>query len=77
MSEVRRGPRITGEEILAFRRELQLTQSQFGERLGVTASKISNWERERNRVSHAYERLLTAYMEAEAAEKALGGMKGG
>ncbi len=34
----------TGEEIFALRKQLKLTQVQFGAKIGVSARKISAWE---------------------------------
>lgn len=35
-----------GECILKYRKEYRLTQSEFGELLGVSAFAVSKWERE-------------------------------
>ena len=35
---------ITAEDIAALRKEMKLTQTKFGELLGVSARKVSEWE---------------------------------
>jgi DNA-binding transcriptional regulator YiaG len=42
---------MTGEKILALRKQLKLTQIQFGEKIGVSARKVSAWEHDRSRPS--------------------------
>ena len=39
----------TGSEILALRKRLNMTQIRFGEKIGVSARKISAWEHDRAR----------------------------
>ena len=39
----------TGSEILALRKRLKRTQIRFGEKIGVSAHKISAWEHDRSR----------------------------
>ena len=38
-----------GSEILALRKRLNMTQIRFGEKIGVSARKISAWEHDRSR----------------------------
>ena len=39
----------TGSEILALRKRLAMTQVSFGEKIGVSARKVSAWEHDRSR----------------------------
>jgi transcriptional regulator with XRE-family HTH domain len=40
---------MTGPELRAFRKRLGLTQAQFAETLGISASQLHNYEHERDR----------------------------
>ena len=43
----------TGSEILALRKRLKMTQIRFGEKIGVSARKVSAWEHDRSRPNEA------------------------
>ncbi|MFP4029524.1 MAG: helix-turn-helix domain-containing protein [Candidatus Brocadiia bacterium] len=42
--EEKTGEELTGDDIRTLRDEMDLTQKQFAERLGVTATTVGNWE---------------------------------
>ena len=44
--DLKMGKVIVAEKIMDFRRKNNLTQSEFGNLLGVSAQAISKWERE-------------------------------
>lgn len=58
-------PRIAGREVKFLRLELDCTQAELGERLGVTEQTVSLWERRPDKpVPAAADRLLRLLVEA-------------
>lgn len=58
-------PRIGGREVKFLRLELDCTQAELGERLGVTEQTVSLWERQPDKpLPPAADRLLRLLVEA-------------
>ncbi len=59
---------MTGQELIARRRALNLTPSQLAERLDVTADAVSSWEREESVCP--YPQMLSLALDALEAREA-------
>ena len=57
---VDRKPRLSASEIRFLRIELDLTQEDLGDILGVGVTTIRGWEKNRQRITRPAERLLRA-----------------
>lgn len=50
---------MNGLELKQLRLKHNLTQSDLGDKIGVTKSKISEWENGKHTISNAYQLLLS------------------
>ena len=55
---------MDGEQLKAKRLELGLTQNQIADELGISSSRISEWENGMFAISNSYRRLLEMYFSA-------------
>ena len=49
---------VTGDEVLAIRRRLGLTQKEFGDLVGVASNSVARWERGELGVRESAARLM-------------------
>lgn len=52
---------MKGQELKNLRIKHNLTQTELGEKVGVTKSKISEWENEKHQISNAYVSILSNF----------------
>ena len=57
-----------GKKIQKYRKERKLTQKQLAEKLGISSSLVSNWEKERNKPSADILADLCAALEISPSE---------
>jgi len=56
---------ITGSEVLALRRQLNMTQERFAQEIGVTVSSVNRWERGVIQPSRLARRAIQALIERQ------------
>ncbi len=61
-------PQITSEEIRQLRRDLDLTQDDLADRLGVRRGAVGHWETGRSKPGGPAQQLLRLY-QAEATQR--------
>jgi transcriptional regulator with XRE-family HTH domain len=60
---------MTGEELRKVRTQLELTQEELGERLGVRKNTVWRWENEQRRVPETVARLVQYLAKEVRAEQ--------
>ncbi|GEM_PF-2041827 len=49
---------MDGQKLKILREKHNLTQTELGNKIGVTQSRISKWENEENTISKIYQKVL-------------------
>jgi len=49
---------MNGQKLKILREKHNLTQTELGNKIGVTQSRISKWENEENTISKIYQKVL-------------------
>lgn len=54
--------KMKGEELKALRLKANLTQKELAEKIGVSDSRVSEWEHGKYKISNAYVRILNGVL---------------
>ena len=61
--------KMTGQELRSIRRQMQFTQKQLAQKLGVDANTVARWERNEVAIREIVSRMVYSVFESQRAAK--------